>query len=306
MLEIITLGGLSLRMNGQAIEDMGSHKAEAILVYLVVEGREQNRNVLATLFWPESPQNQASTSLRVALSILRKHLGDYLDIYRDTVGFTADAKVYLDLSDLEAKLANEQMEQALDLYQGGFLQGFHIRDSSEFEDWLRLEQERLRRSVLNALHESIFEAIEAGDYAKGHIFVRRLLELDPLDELAHQQCMLLLSLDGQRTAVLTQYEKCCVILQEELGVEPSQETQELHEMILRGESPASLGPVLPTHNLPTPPTSFIGRKRELAQIGELIRGKRLPSFYSGRTWRERQDPLGDPSCRRFTAARSWV
>ena len=270
MLEIRTLGGLSLEVNGQAMQDLGSRKAEAILVYLVMAGRQLNRNVLKTLFWPESSEEHASTSLRVELSILRKRLGAFLQITREAIGIRPDAKVYLDLSDLNTNLASGQMEQALEIYQGDFLQGFHIRDSSEFEDWLRWERESARRSVLGALHASISEAIEAKDCVKGQTFVRRLLKLDPLDELAQQRCMLLLALDGQRTAALAQYEECRTILQRELGVEPSPETQALCEQILRGERPASPGPALPQHNLPAPQTSFVGRAKELAQIGDLI------------------------------------
>jgi predicted ATPase/DNA-binding SARP family transcriptional activator len=271
MLEIRTLGGISLGVNGKTITDMGSRKAEAMVVYLAVEGRLLNRDVLAALFWPESTQDHASTSMRVALSILRKNLGNYLDISRDTVEIQPDAKVYLDLTDLEEKLACGNLDQALEIYRGDFLQGFHIRDSSEFEDWLRWEQARLRRSVISALHASISDAILATNYDKGHSFVMRLLELDPLDELAHQQCMLLLARDGQRAAAIIQYEQFCAILQEELGIAPSAETQSLYEQILHGEKPADLGPAVPEHNLPTQQTSFIGREKELAQIGGLIR-----------------------------------
>lgn len=270
MLEIRTFGGLSLEVNGQPIRDMGSRKAEALLAYLAVEGRQQNRNVLAALFWPESPEDHAATSLRVALSILRKKLGAYLDISRDTVGIKPDARIYLDLSDLARKLARGDVEQALEIYQGDFLQGSNVRDSSEFEDWLRLEQERVRGSIISALHMSTSRAIEAGEYAKGQTFVKRLLELDPLDEMAYQQYILLLALDGERTAALAQYEKCCAILQAELGARPSVEMQELHEQILQGEIPASLGLAIPEHNLPAPQTSFVGREEELVKIGTLI------------------------------------
>ncbi|MBN1148614.1 MAG: hypothetical protein JXA78_15250 [Anaerolineales bacterium] len=270
MLEIKTLGGFSLGVNGQAIEDIGSRKAEAILVYLVMEGRPLNRNVLKTLLWPESSEEHASTSLRVELSILRKKLGAYLDISREAIQLKDEARIYFDLSELQGKLASNQVEQALQIYQGDFMQGFQIRDSAAFEDWLRWEQESVRRSVLGALHASISAAIEAGDYLRGQSFARRLLDLDPLDEPAHQKTMLLFALDGQRSAALAQYEKCRTTLQEELGVAPSPETQALYEQISRGEKPASPESTIPQHNLPAPQTSFIGRELELAEIENLI------------------------------------
>lgn len=271
MLEIRTLGGISLGVNGKTITDMGSRKAEAMLVYLAVEGRPLNRDVLSTLFWPESTQDHASTSMRVALSILRKNLGNYLNISRDTVEIQPDANVYLDLNHLQEKLACGKLDQALEIYRGDFLQGFHVRGSAEFEDWLRWEQARLRRSLISALHASTSDAILAANFDEGHTFVMRLLELDPLDELAHQQCILILARDGQRAAAIDQYKQCRAILQEELGISPSAETQELYQQILCGEKPANLGPAIPDHNLPIQQTNFIGRDKELAQIGGLIR-----------------------------------
>ncbi len=270
MLEIRLLGGFDLRVNSQALNDLGSRKAEAILVYLVMHGGMCNRNVLATLLWPESPESQAMTSLRVALSLLHRELEDYLEVTRDAAGMKPGANVYLDVNDLEGKLANGEVEQALDVYQGDFLQGFYIRDCLDFEDWRRLQQERVNTLVTTGLHTAISHAIETEEYQKGQAFARRLLEIDPLDEQAHRKCMLLFVLDGQRAHALGQYKKCQDILQAELGVEPSQETQSLYMQIIKGAKPGSGTTLMSIFNLSAPQTSFIGREQELAQIVTLI------------------------------------
>ena len=271
MLEVRTLGGLSLRVNGRALKDMGSHKAEALLVYLAVEGGQHSRSKLLTVFWPESAEEHASTSLRVALSILRRRVPNYLDVSRDTVGLEPDAKVRIDVAELEKELQAGRIERVLQIYHGDFLQGFHVRESAEFEDWLVSQQERLRELVAGALHRSISGAIEVADYGKGRALVNRLLELDPLDERAHYQSILLRALSGERTAALAQYNQCREILRRELGVEPSDDLRELHERLLRGDDVESLRPAAPEHNLPAPQTSFIGREIELARLGALIR-----------------------------------
>ena len=271
MLEIKTLGDFSLRVNGQAIVDLGSRKAEALLVYLAVEEKQQNRGVLATLFWPESNKEHASTSLRVELSVLRNNLGNYLEISRQAVRIKPNADIYLDVTELEGKLASGQIDAALGIYQGDFLQGFHIHGSASFEDWLRWEQERLRISVVSALHEAISGAIDARDYLKGHTYVQRLLELDPLDERAYQGSMLLLALEGKRSVALAQFEQCREVLKAELEVEPSIETRDLYEKIVHEKTLISLDQAITKHNLPAPQTSFIGRELELIQIGDLIK-----------------------------------
>jgi predicted ATPase/DNA-binding SARP family transcriptional activator len=271
MLEIRTLGELSFRVNGRTLGNMGSHKAEAMLIYLLLEGGQHSRSKLETLFWPESSQEHASTSLRVALSVLRRKLAGYLDTSRDAVAIKPGAKVALDVLELERELEGGETEAALQLYRDGFLPGFHVRASSDFEDWLQAQQERLRELMAAALHRSIEKATEAAEFTQGRRLVNRLLELDPLDERAHYHSILLHALSGERTAALAQYEKCCEILRSGLGVEPSEELAMLHERIQRGEQRAHLMPALPEHNLPAPQTSFVGREKELARIGALIR-----------------------------------
>jgi predicted ATPase/DNA-binding SARP family transcriptional activator len=270
MIEIRTLGGFSVRDNSRAVKGIGSNKAEALLVYLTVERGQHPRNELATLLWPESTQQHASTSLRVVLSVLRKNLGKYVEISRNTAGIRSDADVYLDITDLERKLADGEIEKAMQLYKGDFLQGFHVRDSSTFEDWLQLKQEHMQELVADALHRSISRAIETENYANGRTLVNRLLELEPFDERAYYQSILLHGLAGERTVALAQYGKCCEILRVELGVEPSEELQELHKRIQRGDTSVSSLLALPKNNLPAPQTSFIGREAELARINALV------------------------------------
>ncbi len=270
MLEITTLGGLSIQTDSQAIQEMPSHKAQALLVYLAVERRPQSRTMLASLLWPEASGDHALTSLRVALSSLRKPLGEYLEIGREKVGIKTNAHVFLDVSEFELKLGCRLVEQALQLYQGEFLAGFQLKDSLDFEDWTRWKGKSLRTQAIGALHSAIEASLEMGNFEKGEALAMRLMEIDPLDELAHQQTILLLALSGKRNAALAHYKNCCQVLQDELGIEPAQETRTLHEQVLRGEKPAGRQFLRYPHNLPAPKTSFIGREEELAQILQLL------------------------------------
>jgi hypothetical protein len=180
------------------------------------------------------------------------------------------AQVYLDVADLETKLASGEMEEALEIYQGDFLQGFYIHDCLEFEDWRRIQQERIHRQVTSALHSAISSSIQMEDYKKGQSLAQRLLELDLLDELAQRKCMLLFALDGQRVRALEQFERCRTLLMAELGVAPSEETQSLYAQISSGVRLDSDSLLVPPIILPVPQTSFIGREQELVQIISLM------------------------------------
>ncbi len=267
MLEIKTFGGLSISVNGRCLGSLGLKKADALLIYLMLERRSHTRGELAALLWPESTQKHAATSLRVALSVLRKYVPDYLDIDRDSARIKPGASTRIDVSDLEQKLSEGDIEHALQLYQGDFLEGFQIQESIAFENWLQLQHQRLQLLVAAALHRSIPGRIEAGDYASGRKLIQRLLELDPLDEQAYYQSILLHGVLGERAAALKQFDQYSQILQEELRVEPPDELRDLHHRIQRGDSQSALLPALPEINLPIPQTSFIGRVNELEEIG---------------------------------------
>src|SRR5579871_3836524 len=170
-LEITTLGGLVIRADGKLVMGLASRKAEALLVYLACTGRPQSREVLADLLWDERSQTQALSNLRTVLASLRQRLGAYLLADRQTIALNTPAPFYLDVRELEAGLrrASDQqresgqlrseeasdLEHILALYRGEFLEGFSIHDAKGFEDWSRLERERLHHQVIEAMHHLV-------------------------------------------------------------------------------------------------------------------------------------------------------
>ena len=93
VLDIRTLGGLTIQRDDKVITDLGSRKAEALLVYLACTQRSQPREVLADFFWEGLSQQKALTNLRVALTSLRKYLGPFLNIARDSVTLNPDTTI---------------------------------------------------------------------------------------------------------------------------------------------------------------------------------------------------------------------
>ncbi len=57
---------------------------------------------------------------------------------------------------------------------------------------------------------------------------RRWLALDPLHEASHRLLMRLYAAEGERAALVRQYEYCAQVLAVEIGVEPAPETVALY------------------------------------------------------------------------------
>jgi DNA-binding SARP family transcriptional activator len=276
-LQLSLLGKLQISRDGAPVTGFVSAKAQALLVYLAVTARPHDRQALAALLWGDMPQTEARANLRSALSNLRKLLEPYLLISRDEAAFNQASSYWLDVAAFEAALVqptspvqgepvplswevhSQALRQAIELYQGDFLEGFAVREALAFEEWLLSRRERLRQLAVQALHTLALEHTARGEYAAGIDYTTRLLALEPWREEAHRQLMILLARSDQRSAALAQYELCCRILAAELGVEPLPETTTLYERL------KAAGAARP-HNLPPQATPFVGRQAERAHI----------------------------------------
>jgi DNA-binding SARP family transcriptional activator len=307
-LSLSLLGPLQITLDGQPVTGFKSNKVRALLTYLAVEAHQpHHREVLAGLLWPDWPDRDALSNLRYALSNLRQVIGDhtaqppFLHIARDTLQFNTASDFSLDIAVLadsrEGLGGLSDLEKAVSLCRGSFLEGFSLPDAAPFEEWALLTRERLARQMSSALLRLSAGYEERGEYQKAQACARRQLELDPWDEVAHRQLMRTLALCGQRSAALAQYETCRRLLAEELGVEPDQETTRLYEQISAGQlrTPASF-PRSPDV-APEPPQFldeelveaegpvFVARERELAQLGGFLdlalRGRGRVVFVTG-------------------------
>ena len=286
-LRLSFLGPFQVTLDGKLVSSFEADKVRALLAYLAVESsRPHRREQLAAVFWPGWPDASARTSLRNALSNLRKAIGDetadppYLLISRETIQFNPEASFSLDTLELEritrdSRAAPEQLQSVLDHYRGGFLEGFTLKDCPAFDDWSGVVRDQLQTQASAALAR-LGELYEADKhYEKAIGCARKRLELEPWQEDAHRQLMRLLALCGQRPAALAQFEACKRLLKTELGVEPSAETIRLYESI-RTSQPSEAAPAKARlHNLPIQLTSFVGRQEETQAVLALLEKNRL-------------------------------
>ncbi len=266
MLVIRVLGGLHITLDGNPVSGFISSKAQALFCYLALNHQQSHlRSTLATLFWGDMPDEDAATNLRQAIANLKKLFEPYLDISRQSVAFRADQPFMLDVAEFE-QMGDPQ------LYRGELLAGFGVSDAPEFDNWLSVERERLHNRALTLLRDLAAQQQAQGQNDAALASLQRLLAFDPLAEDVHRSLMLTLAVNGQRSAALSQYEKLCDLLWDELAVEPEFETIKLYERIKAARR---------LTELPNETTPFIGRSHELAELARL---------------------LNDPTCRLITIA----
>lgn len=256
-LSIRLLGAVDIKLDEKPVTGFVSGKAQALLIYLVVTGRACPRATLATLFWGDYGETSARRSLSKALSNLRQLVGDFLQIDRHSAAFRMSSQHWVDVvhfvQALEGiathapsvqtgpVLMGRDQQQAVALYRGEFLSGFQVADAPDFEAWMRRERHRLHRLCCEALIHFIQQTSAANAWTQAIGWTEQLLQLEPADEDAHRQLMMLYSLMGQRNRALVQYTACCEVLARELDVAPAAETVSLFQEIREGRTPVQLG-----------------------------------------------------------------
>lgn len=300
------LGDFDAYLDGEPLTNFVSDKARALLVYLLLESEQvHSRSHLAGLLWPEFTEQRARTNLRHAVANLRKLLHDrqaetpFLHVVRQTLQFNINTSYRIDvllladqLTTLEQKsfigAENDQtvadVADALLRYRRPLLSSFTLSDAPDFEAWLLFQREQIQRRVLESLHKVAGYFKNEKRIARAIALTRHAVELEPSHEKSHRSLIELLTLDGQRSAALAQYERCVQALRDELDVAPSAQTQQLYQRIIantghidrevtatEADLSHSTAADVP-HNLPAPVTTLLGRKETISGINKTICG----------------------------------
>jgi len=255
------LGPLEVRVDGaNAPDDLLWTRNLALLLYLArAPAHRCTRDHAIGLLWPEKDQEKARGSLREALRVLRRCLGEaHLRAEADQVQLAAGA-VELDTDRFDQLIAHQDWAGAAPLVTGPFAEGFALPDSSAFEDWLLAERSHWRGRSMDVLLRHAEQRLDAGDLLGADDPLRRALDLDPLSERALRAIMRRLALAEDHSAALKLYEAFLALIAHERSAPIEPETQQLAERIRRGRRwklPRAVAPRVP----------LIGRERELAAI----------------------------------------
>jgi TolB-like protein/Tfp pilus assembly protein PilF len=216
-----------------------SRKGQALIgVLALAGGHPVSRERITGLLWSERGEQQARSSLRQALTELRKALPDLdpplLITNRDTAQINLDA-VEVDAVTFDSLVEEgtpKALERAAELYLGDLLDGVSLHDPA-YEDWVRDERQRLHARACEALFKLLQHQV-AEDTERAIATARRLLAIDPLQEAVHCTLMKLYVSQGDRTLALKQYQACRDALAGELGISPEAETERLAKEIRAG------------------------------------------------------------------------
>lgn len=256
-LRIRLFGDLQITSGDQLLPPFPTQRAKSLFAFLALNrNRPVHRDVLCGLFWGDRSDAEARKALRTALWRVKSVLGPAVDHAEGPVVthgqhllFTGDT--WTDVEAFEGCMreaavaalagsgagdaAHPPLARAVALYRADLLEGV-------YESWCEPERERLRVAFLDALERLMEESRARGELRDAIARGVQLLRWDPLREHVHRSVMSCHLENGDRPSALRQYQACAEVLQEELGIEPMEETRRLHRIIREGRPATASGP----------------------------------------------------------------
>ena len=180
---LVLLGGLALRRSdGSEEPSLGVRGRKLVLLaYLALARRPVARDRLATFLWGDRDDERARHSLRDALSALRQVLGPAIPSRTEAVALAPGAPIDVDVIELRAAARTGDHARIIELYRGPFLDGVHVGDAPEVEDWIAEERRATERLFLAAAAAECPRLAAALRWDECAALARRWLDTDPAD-----------------------------------------------------------------------------------------------------------------------------
>jgi len=243
------LGGIKLVWKGKILTQFATKKVLGLFCYFLDSPEtEFARDNLMLLFWGEHSDTQARYNLRYALWNIRKLFKesekdvDPLITSRTSCRinpdflYTTDTQIFseaISTSDRENRV--EQLIKVDQLYKGLFLDGFALRNLSEWEEWLFQRREDFKQQFMNA-------AVELGNhYLMSHeptlaipLFTKALHATQDF-EPAHDGMIRAYADQGKLSNALHHYNRYVDIMRRTFNAPPRPDIQALSESLRTGE-----------------------------------------------------------------------
>jgi DNA-binding SARP family transcriptional activator len=262
VLRIRMLGALELE--GLDIARLGSRKARSLLRALALgRGAPVPVDVIGERLWGEDLPSRPAEQIAVLVSRARGVLGAER-VTRSDAGYT----LHYDWLDVDTFF--ELVETSVDRLEAGRLAAAAtsarsalalVRGSPPLEadsGWSDADRHAVERAVARLRRVGAEAALGVGDHEQAVEFAQRALDADPYDEAILLVLMAARVGEGRPAGALIAYETMRKRLHDELGVDPSPETQAAHTAVLKGD---------PVPGVATSPAG--GRAREREGAGSL-------------------------------------
>ncbi len=237
-LRVITLGQERVERNGIPVATSSWRMmARSLFYYLLFQGAVSLEQV-CVVFWPDGISNKVKHNFHTTLSRVRRVLGENAITFQNERYFVSqNLDLWCDAFEFEALVKEARLlaprtphaeslwRRAVNLYKGDFLPKID-------QEWATVRREKLREIDIEAL-VGLGNCLRTRDDFPGAIdYYKRAIKIDPYREDIHRMILSVYGKQGKRQQIVKHYDALIKLLDEELGVEPSEETRRLVDDLL--------------------------------------------------------------------------
>jgi ATP/maltotriose-dependent transcriptional regulator MalT len=236
-LEVAALGEGRVVRDGKPVtsSDWQAAMSKELFFFILMNG-PVSRDAIGLEFWPDLSVKKMRNAFHSTLYRVRRAIGPNGVVVEDGLYRVGDVDLQFDVVEFKdavdrARLLPNRDAQAELLWRRAVsLYGGDLLPEAE-RLWCLTERESLRTMYLEALLGLARRCEERGEFAEAISWYERVLAADELAEDTYRRLMQCYVQSGQRTKALEQYHRCQEVLDRELGVEPSEETEHLYREI---------------------------------------------------------------------------
>jgi DNA-binding SARP family transcriptional activator/tetratricopeptide (TPR) repeat protein len=290
LLRLTTFGGLALTRDGVTLTGAAAQRSRLSLLALLATAGPTgfSRDKLLLYLWPESDEERARHALKQAVYSLRRELGSdevivgTASLSLNPVFITNDAREF------ETAIAAGDLATAVALYSGPFLDGFHLKDSTEYERWSAEQRARFAHMWVSSVEKLAADCESRGAWREAAGYWRTLAASEPLSGRLALALMRALAESGDLGAALQQFRIHESLLRDEIGSAPEAAVTAFAESLKNGtwvrspESPRrpspvpAAGPLVPVASVASmePPPTAVPQPAKRQSIGAARRRRK--------------------------------
>ncbi len=239
-LSIVSLGKIQVSLGDHVISgaEWKAQSARDLMLLLLLHPEGLTKEEVGMFFWPDSSPAELKLRYKNSIYRLRHAAGKDVIVFDDetyyfnhNMDYEADFESFKREFQNAVRAPNQETQlthylNATALYHGDFLPELN-------EDWVLAERQRLHQMYVDAMVRISEIHMENGKFLDTLSAVQQGLTYDPANENFYRLAMRANASIGNLAEVVKQYEKCVQELVNELGTEPSAQTQSLYKILTR-------------------------------------------------------------------------
>jgi len=237
---IRALGKMQVQANNQVItSSMWQTQAARDLFFMLLAHPEgMTKEEISLIFWPDASPEEIKFRFKNTVYRLRRALGKdsvilEQDIYRfnNSLDYEYDVEIFLKQYALASKAKDplqklSHFREAVKYYRGNYL-------PDVVETWAMTPRENLKQNFVSILLQVSEIYLNQSNYDLALEYCQRTLTEDNLLEDAYRLALRIFAAQGNRAALVRQYQRCVEVLEREISAEPSPQTQALYNELIR-------------------------------------------------------------------------